>query len=201
MARKATSGIYREDYSRNKRFTASQIVSMSSNYRRVPTASDAASTASSDMGEAGTNPSPADGDNRAYLSRSPADRMADKAIALAWVLVAWLVAKWTRFFHVLLADERANRPLLQVAALSFGINTVLLLYLTVYLPKIKGLTDSSAWEVYCPRVVPTMTFVGVVTGLLLIRATWPVWGFLAPLVLGVEFLGLLFGLHFVPWCL
>jgi len=34
--------------------------------------------------------------------------------------------------------------------------------------------------------------------LLLLRAVWPVWGFLAPLILSVEGLGLLFALHFVP---
>jgi len=145
---------------------------------------------------------------------SPSDRLTDKAIALAWVLVAAAVAKYTKFFHILFVDDNGtaetagdsskslrtpNRTLLQVCALCFVTNTVLLLYLTVYLPRFKGLTDSSAWEVYCPRVVPTMTIVGILFGLIMIRATWPVWGFLSPLILGIELMGFLFALHFLPW--
>jgi hypothetical protein len=92
-----------------------------------------------------------------------------------------------------------NRSLLQIVGLLFGIQTILVLYLTVYLPRVKGLTDSSAWEVYCPRIIPVMTVTGIVAVMLLIRAVWPVWGFLAPLILGIEAMGCLFALHFVPW--
>jgi hypothetical protein len=127
------------------------------------------------------------------------DRIADKLYALGWMTVSLLVARWTDFFHVLLSSDRVNRPILYLAAVCLGINTILLLYLTVYLPKIVKLTDSSAWDVYCPRVIPSMCVVGVCCGIFLIRATWPVWGFLAPLVLGVQAMGALFALHFVPW--
>eukprot|EP00527_Entomoneis_sp_CCMP2396_P005325 CAMPEP_0198155886 /NCGR_PEP_ID=MMETSP1443-20131203/69367_1 /TAXON_ID=186043 /ORGANISM="Entomoneis sp., Strain CCMP2396" /LENGTH=45 /DNA_ID= /DNA_START= /DNA_END= /DNA_ORIENTATION= len=44
-----------------------------------------------------------------------------------------------------------------------------------------------------------MTVLGVVSYILAIRATWPVWGFLAPAVLSIELLGGLFALQFVPW--
>lgn len=43
-----------------------------------------------------------------------------------------------------------------------------------------------------------MVATGIACGLLLIRATWPAWGFLAPLILGVQAFGALFALHFVP---
>jgi hypothetical protein len=86
-----------------------------------------------------------------------------------------------------------------MSATLLGINTIPLLYLTIYLPRIKGITESSAWDVYCPRVVPTMTILGILTGLSVIRSVWPVWGFLSPLILAVEFFGCLFALHFVPW--
>jgi hypothetical protein len=88
--------------------------------------------------------------------------------------------------------------LLAIAFLGVGINTALVLYLVVYLPKIKKLSDSSAWSVYCPRVIPTMTGVGISTFLIFVRALWPVWGFLAPLIFGTQIMGLLFGLHFIP---
>jgi hypothetical protein len=130
--------------------------------------------------------------------RTVQERLLDKLIAAVWVAVACFTAWLTNFFHVVAASEKANRILLQFAAVGFGINTILALYLVVYLPRVKGLTDSSAWEVYCPRVVPIMILTGVVTALLLIRGTWPVWGILSPLILGIEALGCLFALHFVP---
>jgi uncharacterized membrane-anchored protein YitT (DUF2179 family) len=127
------------------------------------------------------------------------DRISDKLYAVGWMAVALLVARWTDFFHVLLSSDRINRPILYIAIAGLGINTVLSLYLIVYLPKIVKLTDSSAWDVYCPRVVPTMCVVGVCCAIFLIRATWPVWGFLAPLLLGLQAMGALCALHFIPW--
>ena len=143
---------------------------------------------------------------RRASSRTVSERITDKLIAAAWVLIAVVVAYSSNFWNVVLLvpDESsrrpaANRALLQLAAIGLGTNTVLVLYLTVYLPVVKGLSDSSAWDVYCPRVIPTSTALSLLCALLLIRATWPVWGFLAPLILGVEGLGFLFALHFVPW--
>jgi hypothetical protein len=120
-------------------------------------------------------------------------------IQVVWVMIALFVAKWTRFVPVLMSDDRIVKPLLYASLVLLGINTIFVLYLTLYLPNIKKITDSSAWDVYCPRVVPTMTACGILTGLMMIRSTWPVWGFLSPLILGVEALGCLFALHFVPW--
>jgi hypothetical protein len=118
---------------------------------------------------------------------------------VVWVAIAIAVAKFTRFFPILFHDERIIRPLFYASLVLMGINTVLILYLVLYLPRIKGITDSSAWDVYCPRVVPTATFNGILIAMALIRSVWPVWGFLSPLVLGVEAFGCLFALHFVPW--
>eukprot|EP00545_Synedropsis_sp_CCMP1620_P014585 CAMPEP_0119013368 /NCGR_PEP_ID=MMETSP1176-20130426/8413_1 /TAXON_ID=265551 /ORGANISM="Synedropsis recta cf, Strain CCMP1620" /LENGTH=149 /DNA_ID=CAMNT_0006966457 /DNA_START=98 /DNA_END=544 /DNA_ORIENTATION=- len=132
-------------------------------------------------------------------SRPRSERFMDKIYAVIWITLALLVAKWTRFIPILTSDNRIVKPLLYSALVCLGINTVLLFYLCIYLPRIKGITDSSAWDVYCPRVVPTMATLGVLCALMLIRACWPVWGFLAPLILGVEAFGCLFALHFVPW--
>lgn len=114
------------------------------------------------------------------------------------MVFAVVVASWTNFFSTLWSGDQANRTLLRIAALGLGIVASLTLYLAVYLPKVKGLVDSSAWSVYCPRVIPTMAAVGVTTYLIFLRATWPVWGFLAPLISGTQFMGLLMSLHFVP---
>lgn len=91
-----------------------------------------------------------------------------------------------------------NRTLLRMSALGVMVDLGFILYLTVYLPKVKGLADSSAWSIYCPRVIPTMLGVTGVSYLVFLRATWPVWGFLAPLITGCELMGLLMSLHFIP---
>mmetsp|Transcript_16788 Transcript_16788/g.24317 ORF Transcript_16788/g.24317 Transcript_16788/m.24317 type:complete len:166 (-) Transcript_16788:436-933(-) len=160
------------------------------NYRRVP---------SSELDTAGSG-------------RSRTERLADKLYAILWILLSVVVSRFTKFWTVLFhPDERVNKSVLHCAFLTFGINTILLAYLIVYLPKIKGLKDSSSsnnsssngskalWDVYCPRVVPTMTAVGLVSALCFVRAVWPVWGFLSPLILGAEFFGVLFASHFLPW--
>lgn len=129
---------------------------------------------------------------------------------VAWVSAAAGVAYWTQFFQVILQlhdqnnkpehHHQVNRPMLQLAAVGFGILVVLTLYLTIYLPKVVGVKDSAAWDVYCPRVIPTMIIVAIITSLALVRATWPVWGFFAPLILALEAMGALFALHFIPSC-
>jgi hypothetical protein len=43
-----------------------------------------------------------------------------------------------------------------------------------------------------------MAGVTVVSYLILLRAVWPVWGFLAPLVFGTQCMGVIMSLHFLP---
>ena len=126
------------------------------------------------------------------------ERLVDKGIALAWLVTAVLVARYTGVYHVY-NDARTIQSLLYASAACLAVNGLLLLYLVVYLPRVKGLTDSSAWAVYCPKVVPSMVLLGVVSFVLWIRACWPIWGCLAPLVLGTQVMGAVFSLHFVPW--
>lgn len=133
-------------------------------------------------------------------NRNVKQRVNDKIAALVWITAAALLAWMAGVQDVLFSpNSKAVRPLMRLVFICFGINTVFLLYLVLYLPKVKGLVDSSAWDVYCPRVVPSMTLVGVLATILLIRACWPVWGFLTPLILGVEALGAIHLLHFVPF--
>ena len=149
--------------------------------------------------------------------RTTTEQITDKCVAVIWVVVAALVFHYTNSAHVYsltttttptttpndtpnaTTTGSANVILLQLVAIGLGINTVLFLYLLLYLPYVKGLPcDSSAWEVYCPRVIPTMTLVGLCVAIVLIRATYPVWGFLAPLIIGIEALGVLYATHFIP---
>lgn len=161
-------------------------------YRRVSSEEPVASTDSATSIPAATASSTA-------VSRTVSERLMDKAIAAIWVSIAVAVSYWTDTIPMLLhPGNNAILGLVQLSAVGFGISTVLVLYLTIYLPYCKGLTDSSAWPVYCPRVIPTITITGVATSLCLVRAVWPAWGILAPLILGIQALGLLFTLHFIP---
>ena len=168
--------------------------------------------------------------------RTRAERATDKLHALAWILAAYLsecpildyflahcsnsisftdthdrndsASSATHFFTTLWSDERIIRPLFNTAMSMFALNTLLLLYLTVYLPWRYPVDDTFTtpantpkfWNAYCPRVIPTMTALGVMGSLLLVRACFPVWSFLTPLILGVIALGFFFSLHFVPSC-
>jgi hypothetical protein len=89
--------------------------------------------------------------------------------------------------------------LMQLAMAGIGAMVLLWLYLVLYLPYVKGLTDPSAWPVYCPRVVPAIVLTFVLTFVALVRACWPLWGCLSPLVWAVEIAGLVFATQFVPW--
>jgi hypothetical protein len=123
----------------------------------------------------------------------------DKGIALLWFFLAFITHHKCHVSTTLFSkDSHALQQLLQVVALLLGVQVVLATYLCVYLPYFKQL-DSSAWPVYCPRVIPTASGLGVLMVVLLIRACWPVWGFLTPLILGIQFMGLLFVSQLIPW--
>lgn len=109
-----------------------------------------------------------------------------------------LTAYFTKFFTVLLQDERANRCALanalprlprssrlmppgspalattrifvNIAAVAFGFNMCCVFYLAVYLPYIARITLE--WNVYCPRVIPTVLFFSVICAIRCARA-WP----------------------------
>lgn len=132
-------------------------------------------------------------------AKTLAERLWEKIQALLWVAMATAVGWYLDLPLTLLADPRIHRTPFNIATVLLMINLVLISYLGIYLPKVVGINDSSAWEAYCPRVIPIMTFNGVMCGILAIRSLWPVWGFLTPFILGLEFLGVVFGMHFVPW--
>jgi len=192
--------------------------STSPSYRRVAqrAASDPAAVASSSGDIFEVQP-----------TRSRNERFEDKWVAFCWVVVACIVARYTNFFSIVFLlntdttttgtdttnddndstsaststsenNLQPNKMLLRIAFVGFGIVTTLFLYLTLYLPKMKGLNDPSVWNVYCPKVVPIMGITSIMTYLILIRAIWPIFGFLSPLISGTEIMGLLMATHFIP---
>lgn len=119
-------------------------------------------------------------------------------LLVLWVLFAIFVARVTDTPKVILFSKHPIRPLLHVAITQLTVNFLLMIYLGVYLAKVKGIKDSQAWAIYCPRVIQFMTINGIITVFTLLRSLWPVWGFLTPLILSIEFVGLLFATNFIP---
>jgi uncharacterized membrane protein YGL010W len=85
---------------------------------------------------------------------------------------------------------------LQAALVCTGINVCITAYLAIYLPYIKKMRLE--WSVYCPRMIPAATVVGVLATICYICALWPVWGLLTPGLLALLFIGALMMAHFLP---
>lgn len=77
-----------------------------------------------------------------------------------------------------------------------GINVCITAYLAIYLPYVKRI--HLEWSVYCPRMIPTATVVGVIATFAFILAFWPVWGLFTPGLLALFFIGSLMTAHFLP---
>ncbi len=163
--------------------------------------------------------------------KSLVSKISEKIHALFIIILSYFTVKQTDTIPIILTSNDIVRPLLYIAIILLSINTVLMLYLSIYIPKIKGInidsinianykrnlqlnnnnteaaaalttnvTNSDLWAVYCPRVIPIMTLNGVLCGVFLIRCFWPIWGFLTPFIVAMEFFGLLFLTQFIPWC-
>jgi hypothetical protein len=98
----------------------------------------------------------------------------------------------------------------RLACVCLGANAGIGAYLMVWLParakggRAENTTGGSDavvadWSLHHPQLVPAATAAGVLGAFFLVRSVWPVWGFLAPLILLIELVGALFALHFVPW--
>lgn len=77
-------------------------------------------------------------------------------------------------------------------------NFCIMMYLVVWLPYVEKV--SIPYEIYCPNMIPMATAFGVSSYLLFIISFWPVWGLLSPLIITIELFGLIFVVHFVPFC-
>ena len=142
--------------------------------------------------------------NLTTRTRRPlSERVSEKCIAGIWVVTGLFIGYGTNFWNVVVRPERtnANIILIQLGSIGLGMNTIFILYLIQYLPnysKHKIQVDYNVWNVYCPKMIPIITVVGVVTFLLYVRGTYPVWGFLSPFILCIVSIGILNILHFIP---
>mmetsp|Transcript_36247 Transcript_36247/g.83895 ORF Transcript_36247/g.83895 Transcript_36247/m.83895 type:complete len:158 (+) Transcript_36247:121-594(+) len=127
------------------------------------------------------------------------DQISTKIQAMFWVSLAAIVVYMTDLPRTVIESEKIDRVYLNISIVCLVINSCLVFYLTVWLPYVQKVTLS--WEVYCPRVIPTVTVVGILFFFTVLKALWPAYGFLSPLIVLVLFMGFLFSTHFIPaWC-
>lgn len=89
------------------------------------------------------------------------ERIATKMHAVMWVVLAGLSLHWTDAINVIFNSDDVSRVWLDLAVAGCAVNSCIAFYLTLYLPKIAKI--DLPWEVYCPRMIPTATGVGVAT--------------------------------------
>jgi prolipoprotein diacylglyceryltransferase len=162
--------------------------------------------------------------NLRSVSHSPSNEIrflhSSPTFSVCWVVLAYVVARWSNFFSYVLwginktktpdtgstaavgrSDVDVNLTVLRLALVGFSVVTMLGLYLTVYLPRVKGLPlkDSASWApVYCPTVIPSMAVTFAVSFILLIRSVWPIYGFLSPIIASAQFIALFMSTHLIP---
>lgn len=100
------------------------------------------------------------------------------------------------FFSVLISNPRIMRRPFYVGLLCLAINTVIFLYLAVWLRHVIK-TDAS-WDVIAPGAIPTATILGVGSFLMFVFALWPVWGFLTLPLLVTLFMSLVIISPYLP---
>jgi hypothetical protein len=145
--------------------------------------------------------------NNAKPTKPIQEKISDKLHAILFISLSYAVIQYTDTVSIVFTSTQIIRPLLYIAVVLMTINMILFLYLGVYIPKIKGIdtdkfgkTNGELWSTYCPRVIPIMTLNGVLCSIVMTRCFWPVWGFFTPIILGIEFFGLIFVSQFIPWC-
>jgi hypothetical protein len=201
------SSLYNKSHYRPRMSTT---ISGNPSYRKISSQDASASLESNHRRSSSAPPStrqesPLELSSAASTAATPqkpfSERLKEKLVALCWVIAAILIARYTKLYPVLFhpSTSPVYQSLVMAALGCFATIILLLVYLVLYLPYAKGLTDSSAWPVYCPRVVPSIILLSVLGMILLIRACWPLWGCFSPLVLGTQVMGAMFSLHFVPW--
>ena len=99
------------------------------------------------------------------------EKISDKFYAVLFISLSYFTIRYTNTIDVVLTSTSTIRPLLNISITLMAINTILFLYLSIYIPKIKGInvegsTNSELWSIYCPRVIPIMTFNGIFCGIL-----------------------------------
>ncbi|CAL9704209.1 unnamed protein product [Knipowitschia caucasica] len=103
-----------------------------------------------------------------------------------WIFAAVAVTYYMDFFHQLLHSDLINRWWLNVGLLFLALCLSLALFCIVYLEWFKGITH---YDQQYPAVPAVTTAAFIAASCSLNLALWPLWSFLAPLILFTQFMG------------
>ncbi|TNV75939.1 hypothetical protein FGO68_gene13910 [Halteria grandinella] len=123
----------------------------------------------------------------------------DRGQALCWLLFAAFIVYKTNFFRELWENPHRVMFFFDLSLIGFGINISVMLYMTVYLPLVRGVPGESLdLEKECPQLIPVITICGIVSFFCMIFALWPIWGFLTPIIMFILFMGATMSMIFLP---
>ena len=81
-------------------------------------------------------------------------------------------------------------------AANFGLIFIIVTYLALWLPCVRG--NTLGWEVNCPLGGLVVTLCSVLWVLSSLIGLWPVWGVFTPAICTIFLVGFLMILHFIP---
>ena len=116
--------------------------------------------------------------------------------AIFWMGLSALVIYKTNFFRQVWENPHVLPFFFEIAEIGVLLNICLMFYMTIYLPYVAGITEE--YETYCPKIVPTLTFSGLVVFFSFMISVWPIWGILTPIYLIIMFMGYSMSLIFLP---
>ncbi|GFN73763.1 transmembrane protein 128-like [Plakobranchus ocellatus] len=107
---------------------------------------------------------------------------------LLWLVVALMVFYFSDFFRVMMYDLRIKRIWYWIGIAMMSIHIGTAAFLVIWLGYWKKIS-SEHWDKKYPKAIPIATASFLVGILCLSVALWPVWGFLAPIILLSLFMG------------
>ncbi|KAJ3366766.1 hypothetical protein GGF32_003410 [Allomyces javanicus] len=128
-----------------------------------------------------------------YTAKKPRkpliDRLADRAMALLWVVAAAAIVIYTDLIAIYDHPE-LNHTASILALVSFGLATATFLYLSIYVPRVhKTTVDYAQWQRTAPNAIPFATACGLSGFFCSAVAMWPIFGLLALPMIFVLFMG------------
>lgn len=94
-------------------------------------------------------------------------------------------------------DPRVRWALVYAAGAALAYNSAALLYISMWLPVVRGLVIHEPFE-YAPRLIISVSALGVAAYALLCAGFWPVWGLVTPVMFAVLFVAALFFVALMP---
>jgi len=119
-----------------------------------------------------------------------------KLQAAIWVAAGALTAAYGRVFESFSDPARHNAAFSAVAWAATAVFATVMLYCVAWLPLVMRV--EVPFDVYAPRLGNVAAAAGVTAFVAFVGALWPAFGWLTPLVVVSQAMGVVMSLHFIP---